>query len=454
MASFKPGWYIDARNGHLAALIPNQCIIHDGIVRALPAAQNLLQLRISPDGQRIVGTGHQDGHAWEWIGVKWIDRGLAFGNNACIYDDEGQLHVVRAPGEFPGSQGWRFDNGTDLIACWETYDPSTPMSVARGLQRIWQWTAIPGFVVGQGEHGVIAIDQETHKRHRIASGQTTFVRAYRAGDVITVSWVQEDQGAAESRELTVERLRALPLEEELPPPIDEEEEEENEEPVVETPNHFHIVQQTSNAHAHLIQQNTPGTIRALYQRVARALFLHDPQWGMLTKTPGENHQLVAGQPVAVDAVIYKKTQQVVDIFSSAGDGPGKGGLVWGHQPKRDSNNWIVPLWDLSEEEPGEDEDNNDDLVGLIDELQREHDEMERQLADMRSHNAKLAGDIAHLRDRLNGLQTPDVTAALTALLPRLRLVGDPNLEPPVSVSSGLFGHSHQLRAGIVLTDPA
>lgn len=60
-------------------------------------------------------------------------------------------------------------------------------------------------------------------------------------------------------------------------------------------------------------------------------------FGLLTKNPGENQ--VNG--FAVDAIIYKPTNQVIDIISqneSANASPG-----WSEVPKRSGNNWAAPV---------------------------------------------------------------------------------------------------------------
>lgn len=60
-------------------------------------------------------------------------------------------------------------------------------------------------------------------------------------------------------------------------------------------------------------------------------------FGLLTKNPGENQ--VAG--FAVDAIIFKTTNQVIDIISqneSPNASPG-----WSEVPKRSGNNWAAPV---------------------------------------------------------------------------------------------------------------
>jgi hypothetical protein len=112
---------------------------------------------------------------------------------------------------------------------------------------------------------------------------------------------------------------------------------------MDMPNLFHIVQRVSAEHPHLIAQNTPETIRELYWRVAVALHAADPKMGMLTKSADENHHVIDGQRFAVDAVAHQDLEPIVDIFASAGDGPGQGRIVWNvDEDRRESNKWAVP----------------------------------------------------------------------------------------------------------------
>lgn len=109
------------------------------------------------------------------------------------------------------------------------------------------------------------------------------------------------------------------------------------------PNHFAIVERVNAAHPHLLAVNSRDTIRELYWRIAWALHQHDPNWGMLTKSEAENHQVIEGLRVSCDAIAYKGAVPIVDIIGSAGDGPGTGRITWGvDQHRRESNLWVAP----------------------------------------------------------------------------------------------------------------
>lgn len=119
-----------------------------------------------------------------------------------------------------------------------------------------------------------------------------------------------------------------------PPPPDPE-------PTV-IPDHFDTVQAVSDAHPHLLAQNTRETMTELLWRIIDALRRRDPQWGLLSKSAGENHTVIGGRLVGVDALAYGEDDQIVDIFRAAHDGPGTGGLTWAIDERRPSNTRVVP----------------------------------------------------------------------------------------------------------------
>lgn len=109
------------------------------------------------------------------------------------------------------------------------------------------------------------------------------------------------------------------------------------------PDDFAIVQRIDEEHPHLVATNSKDTIREFYWRAAWALHQHDANWGMLSKSEGERHQMIEGLRVSVDAVAYKGEKPIVDILGSAGDGPGTGRITWGiDEHRRDSNLWVQP----------------------------------------------------------------------------------------------------------------
>jgi hypothetical protein len=116
------------------------------------------------------------------------------------------------------------------------------------------------------------------------------------------------------------------------------------EPPVSIPDHSHIARAVSDAQPHLLRENSKASITELLWRTVSALADHDPNWGFLTKSDGENHTVIEGHRVAVDAVAYRGQVPVVDLFGSAGDGPGTGRLTWGVDPHRRATNlWLAAI---------------------------------------------------------------------------------------------------------------
>lgn len=114
------------------------------------------------------------------------------------------------------------------------------------------------------------------------------------------------------------------------------------EPDVSIPNKREIVERVDREHPHLLRQNTKATCTEFLWRAVDALHDEDENFGLLTKSQGENHTIIAGHRVAVDAVAYKGSDEVVDIMRGAGDGPGTGGVAWGVDERRPSNQWLDP----------------------------------------------------------------------------------------------------------------
>jgi hypothetical protein len=104
------------------------------------------------------------------------------------------------------------------------------------------------------------------------------------------------------------------------------------------PNRQDVVVAVHQEHPELLRTNTKPSCTRFRQLVAARLHAEDPEWGELTKQPGQN-QSEDGR--AVDAIIYRPTMQVVDIISGSGTGqPTK--PTWIEQVRRQGNDWAVP----------------------------------------------------------------------------------------------------------------
>lgn len=202
---FAGGWYSYAcTTGERATLVKDQRIdTHVGAV-PLPAGQNALYLVLPCDGSgRIAAVGGRDDHAYEWSGGRWNDRGIAFGVNPLIYDNQNVLQVVRAPGGPTGSQGWRYvdDNG-ELV--------TGDASFADHARHLWERTCLGNVCCGQGgdEEGLQCLIRG--RRVLVSEGIIRNVRLERAGFALALAWVRFDTNSAGVWQFTEAELDALP----------------------------------------------------------------------------------------------------------------------------------------------------------------------------------------------------------------------------------------------------
>lgn len=341
------GWYVDALpNGAFACLHPGQAKIqtHQRWID-VPQGHDLgpLYLRLADDGVRFAGQSHATGRTLEWTGQDWRLGEEAIGESPIIFDRTGQLHISK--GGHVGSQGYRFVDDSHRI--WtgdETMAVQLPDTAI-----LHKWTKLPnGILIGQGHEEGVEV-WAAGKRRRLEPGHCTFVRVRWQGDRVAISIVKQLESQAVIHFVSIAELEALP-----------EVQASGGggstgggggstgggggQTTVSIPNRFDIVQAVDRAHPHLVQQNTRETCTEFYWRVTNALHEADPKFGMLTKDPGENHVVIEGQRVSIDAVAYDGVEPIVDILSSAGDGPGKGGITWGIEPHRRAHNkWLKPI---------------------------------------------------------------------------------------------------------------
>jgi hypothetical protein len=203
-----PGaWYCDSTPaGAYVALFPGSHLqTHRGRVE-LPHGQNLLYVRIAPDGLRFAGAGHSDDLVWEWDGTSWTSHGAAYGVSPVIYGLDGTL--LKNDGSW-GSQGARFvDDDIDVITGDDTYfSPDMELS---------EWSELSEsqlIYVGQshpdGTNDAAWIwDAGTHRL--LEPGPCRFIRAQRDGDRVSIAIWKPDQGAV-IYWLTLAEIHALPV---------------------------------------------------------------------------------------------------------------------------------------------------------------------------------------------------------------------------------------------------
>lgn len=151
-----------------------------------------------------------------------------------------------------------------------------------------------------------------------------------------------------------------------------------------TPNRLPLAQSVAAQRPELVRQNTSEACGQLVEFIAKALHADDPDWGLLSKSAGE-HQYNGH---AIDAVIYKRTQHVIDLMSGAGDRDPDSGVPadqqhdirvkWDEVPKRPGNEWLDPGGVTPPDDPPPPPDNT------IDELKRELAAVRAELVAMRT----------------------------------------------------------------------
>jgi hypothetical protein len=412
--------YCDFNFAGRVELVPESHLVFNSQRVDLPNGQNLLFPRLSPDGSRFAGIGHQDGKCWEWTG-QWNDMGPTHGTQSVIYDATGVLHVVRGPGEHPGSQGWRYvaEDGR-LIASWETYDPTTPLAQQFGVTHLWEWTACGDVIFGQGgdEGGLQAL--VAGRRVLLDTGDCRFIHPYREGDRFAAAYVRA--GESEFHEITRAELDQLPTFE-IPsePPIDPP--PSPEEPAVPDSLLPLVEQVFARRLGSLSRPATVDECAAVMNEVA--WLARADGWG-LSKKPGGNHgtQPRTDIPIAYDILQHKPSDTLWDALGPSEDPTPK----WGEaEPHHDPNRpWIAPVEPLA---GGDDGDPGDEDDG------QGEDEPKPPVCACKAEIAKLTADVAELEQVL-----VDAAKAANERLTLLEMVKDKPVDLPELVARGkVFG---------------
>lgn len=191
VARFASGWYVDATPaGAFVALIKDSHLMTDAGHVPLPQGQNLLYVRIAPDGLRFAGVGHQDDLCWQWNHIlrRWDAHGLAFGPRAVSYTHDGALQVVR-------------------------HAPAAP-TLHDAARQIHEYTELPGLTIGHGGDGPHgedpAIALMDGRRYLIEEGQCRFINVRESGR-LSIAYVREDTRESVIRWMTRDEISALPV---------------------------------------------------------------------------------------------------------------------------------------------------------------------------------------------------------------------------------------------------
>lgn len=350
------GWYSFALpDGSWGSLIPGKHIQTSSGIVPLPVTASVEENVLFLDGYRLggrlfmAGQGHITGKAWIHDGVQWTALATTFGTNPCKFGD-GALYVAvsgkqyyRFPltGEAPtvvdmqiGAQGIRQIIGGSVVTC----DASTR------LGELFEFTVQGDVIIGQGHEGGAWINDR-----QLEPGDNRFIRLERNGDRLSNAIVQQPLKRAVLRWFDRAEIDTLPTTPPVviqPPPVFQP--PSTEEPMT-TPNRIDIAQRVAAQHPDLVALNTSTACGILTEFIALALNAADPDFGLLSKSPGEHNY----RGHAVDAVIYRPTQQVIDLMSGAGDRDADSDvplnqrfdirIKWEETVKRDGNDWMAPI---------------------------------------------------------------------------------------------------------------
>jgi hypothetical protein len=358
---FGGGTYADAlTDGRFAVAMADRFITNAREV-PFPPSGGVLHHRVGIiDGTFcIAGQGHNDGLAWLWSGDVWRPLGTSYGTSVAAFGPVGvyvstpnavdNIKIFNINGEQIGAISK--DVGARGIAAitGEGIAPDDVKAVDKwyGHGGLAEYTDVgDGVLIGQGANGGLVIKHDSGQPSIIEPGHVEFCRASDdSGQVFVASaWKTQERKAVicwfDRRDL-LSMPRVQPLIDPPPPPPPPDPEPEPK-PVI--PDHFHVVSAINDAHPHLLAKNDHESVKEFYWRAAWALHLHDPRWGMLSKSGGETgHEIDGAGRVAEDAVAYKDVTPIVDIIAGANNPPHRAGATWQVvEQRRESNKWVKP----------------------------------------------------------------------------------------------------------------
>lgn len=316
-------WYTDVLqlSEYFAALFSQQNIkFNAGLELSLPGHLDVLYLRYHHNGSNYFVAGQQQdsGNCVISLLGNWTNLGpthgispVAFyGNNLFVVRSGNLIEVYdltnlsKSPSRIEmqvGVNGIRFVTTTKIWTGDETYDGSqTPWNLA-------EWTLLegsPNIYIGQGYNGgAIAYFEDDQSRHVVETGDCKWIRAYRDGDNISVAIVKQPENRAKVAWLTVQELRALPLESgEVPvPPPDGDK-------TMELPKYAHdVVVQLYNKYPELANGNDDQR-RELTHRIVQTINARG--------TTQYGHKQQKGGPPSKDTIgLQSNGLQLWDLFN-------------------------------------------------------------------------------------------------------------------------------------------
>jgi len=349
------------------------------------------------DGFRVAGLMHDVGSFWEHAGTRWDKWGYVGGRADYV---NGALQDIA-----PAGIGYVDDAGRP-VPFTESHEPKHGVS---------QWSETAGLTIGQGHdaRGVLVYDGSALRV--IDTGSCNEIRVHRDGDNVSVTY-RKDGAGLYSRIYTLAELRSLPVLDTgpvdppsvTPPPPPE---------IPMTPNRVDIAQAVAAQYPDLVKLNTSGACGRLTEYIAQVLHQADSGWGLLSKSPGE-HQYNGH---AIDAVIYRPTQQVIDLMSGAGDRDPDSGvpidqqhdirIKWDEVAKRPGNEWMDPGGDVPPPppQPPPDDDAIKQLTKSVAALNARADSQQAQLIGIKEELVGAANAYREMTDRITALEQRPTT---------------------------------------------
>lgn len=332
MIRFAGGWYADALpSGAFVALIQHSHLQTDRGRVELPLGQNVLYVRMAPDGVRFAGVGNQDDLCWEWNGRAWVSRGIAFGPRAVVYDASGDLRIIAGP----PARGWRRIAPDGRV----TFADESYADIPR---RVWEYTDLGGLTIGQGGSGphgedpCIALIGGT--RRLIEAGQCRFINVSEKDGRIAVAYVREDTRESVIRWMTRSEIASLPIVGTTQPnPGTPPSPTPEPTPMPEPANLKADVEAERAKYPAMLTHDQPAKILNAVAWKHRA-----DGWGLSVKRGGNRVPSPQGVDVAYDILHHKPTNRLFDALT----GDLAGVVTWGETSYHGDpvgRPWLAPI---------------------------------------------------------------------------------------------------------------
>lgn len=354
--------YVDAlATGPYATQCPEGFRTHLQTVVPFPASGGVLHHRVGlVSGTFVIaGQGHQDGRGWLWNGARWVDLGPSYGTSVAAI---GPLGVyLSTPGTIDnikvfnttGQQVYAITKAVGVRGIAAIVGAGTSAADVKsvdewyGRDGLAEYTEACGTLVGQGAAGGLVVKHDSGQPSILEPGNVQFTRAHCAGAVFaSAAWKIPERRSVivwfDTRDLLL-----LPR-----VPTSGGGTTGGGGTTQTTPHKLDVVQDTATRdevgkklfdriRADTSEHGDKEALGLFTRRVAIRLHEADENWGALTKQPGEEQW----DGYASDAIIYKTTQQVVDIVAFPNFHQHKWAAAtpsWQLVEKRETNHWAKP----------------------------------------------------------------------------------------------------------------